>query len=230
MDSAYLGVDLGLDLGAGGEWRFGLRRGVLQADPNIGSEDLPSFDIQTGAFTIGYRYDQLDSTTFPRRGSRFDLDFTSPAMPSAPTMNTASFKDSGCAPCSSGDHTLTAGLRFGSRVGGDLPVYDQFALGGFLNLSGYRTGQLRGQYAGLGGLAYYKKIAQLGGTFGGNVYAGGALELGNVWNAVADIDADHLKGSVSAFIGADTLLGPLYLGYGVASDGENSFYLMLGRP
>ena len=34
----------------------------------------------------------------------------------------------------------------------------------------------------------------------------------------------------SLFIGADTPLGPLYLGYGHAEDGNSSWYFFLGRP
>jgi NTE family protein len=36
--------------------------------------------------------------------------------------------------------------------------------------------------------------------------------------------------SLAVFFGADTPLGPLYLGYGRAADGNRSAYFYLGRP
>ena len=36
--------------------------------------------------------------------------------------------------------------------------------------------------------------------------------------------------SSALYIGMDTLVGPLYLGYGWAADGNRSAYLYLGRP
>jgi NTE family protein len=46
---------------------------------------------------------------------------------------------------------------------------------------------------------------------------------------VADNPSDWIKAG-SVFLGLDTVLGPLYLGFGRASPGFNSFYLYLGRP
>jgi NTE family protein len=40
---------------------------------------------------------------------------------------------------------------------------------------------------------------------------------------------DWLK-SASVFIASDSPLGPVYLGYGRAQDGNSSFYFYLGRP
>jgi NTE family protein len=36
--------------------------------------------------------------------------------------------------------------------------------------------------------------------------------------------------SASVFLGLDTPVGPLYLGYGHAADGNSAAYLYLGRP
>jgi NTE family protein len=37
------------------------------------------------------------------------------------------------------------------------------------------------------------------------------------------------RSSLGLFFRADTILGPLYLGYGWAQAGNSSFYLFLGR-
>ena len=61
-------------------------------------------------------------------------------------------------------------------------------------------------------------------------YAGGSLEFGNVWDERSDIDWDSLRFGGSLFVGADTIIGPLYLGYGQADSGNGALYLFLGRP
>ena len=45
-----------------------------------------------------------------------------------------------------------------------------------------------------------------------------------------EIDAASLSWSGSLFAAADTILGPLYLGWGLAEGGRNTFFLSLGLP
>ena len=60
-------------------------------------------------------------------------------------------------------------------------------------------------------------------------YIGASLEAGNVWQDKDDIDFDSLIASGSLFVGVDSILGPIYLGYGLAEDNKNSFYFYLGK-
>jgi NTE family protein len=61
-------------------------------------------------------------------------------------------------------------------------------------------------------------------------YAGASLEVGNVWQDRDDVGFDDLRVGGSLFLGADTILGPVYVGYGMADRGNDAFYLFLGRP
>jgi NTE family protein len=56
---------------------------------------------------------------------------------------------------------------------------------------------------------------------------GVSLEAGDVWAALDDIDAGSLKYGGSLFLGADTILGPLYLGVGASNGSEGAVYLQL---
>ncbi len=58
--------------------------------------------------------------------------------------------------------------------------------------------------------------------------AGGWLEPGNVWQSSDDLGDDLIETS-TLFLGAETLAGPLYLAYGVAEDGNDRFYLSIGK-
>jgi NTE family protein len=75
---------------------------------------------------------------------------------------------------------------------------------------------------------YYHRI--MSGTLLEGAYGGVSLEAGRIGNPlVAGNSEDWLKSS-SVFIGSDSPIGPLYLGYGRAEDGNSSFYFYLGRP
>jgi len=62
------------------------------------------------------------------------------------------------------------------------------------------------------------------------VYVGGSLEVGKVGDPFVPGSPTGTLSSVSAFFGFDSLIGPMYLGAGVASNGSSSFYFFLGRP
>lgn len=61
-------------------------------------------------------------------------------------------------------------------------------------------------------------------------YGGISLEAGKVGNPLEPRNPDGLLKSASVFVVADSQVGPAYLGYGRAADGNSSFYFYLGRP
>jgi NTE family protein len=128
-----------------------------------------------------------------------------------------------------GKSTVFASLSFDSHLGSEIPFYDQFRLGGFFKLSGLETNQLQGNVSGHAALGYYWQITELPSLLGSGVYVGGALEAGNAWADIDDAEFGELLGAGVVFLGAETILGPVYLGYGRAEGGEDSFYLRLGR-
>jgi NTE family protein len=120
--------------------------------------------------------------------------------------------------------TVLASVKVGSHIGGELPFYDELKLGGFLDLSGLHERQLRGQHMAIGKFVTYHKV---GTSFIGDLYLGGSLETGNVWQE--DFDFDDLQVAGSVFLGYDTILGPLYLAYGYIDQGRSTGYFFLGR-
>jgi NTE family protein len=59
---------------------------------------------------------------------------------------------------------------------------------------------------------------------------GASLEAGNTWASAGDLRLSGLRWAGSAFIGADTGLGPLYIALGSAQRGSTALYLFIGRP
>jgi NTE family protein len=86
---------------------------------------------------------------------------------------------------------------------------------GFLNLSGYAEDSLSGQQAGVLAAIYYRRFKPMPLL---SWYIGGSLEYGGVWEDKSDFGKDGIAAG-SIFLGADTPLGPIYLGLGKAEGG-----------
>jgi NTE family protein len=129
-----------------------------------------------------------------------------------------------------GPHTFGATLRLGYSPGSTLPGAELFGLGGFLNLSGYQNDQFIGSELRYGRLIYYNRIMNLPPPLGTGLYAGLSLEAGRVGPSNALLREEPWRRGGSLFLGANTALGPLYLGYGIGEQGNRLLYLFLGRP
>ena len=79
----------------------------------------------------------------------------------------------------------------------------------------------------LGELIYYRELMKLPAGTGRALYLGASLEAGNVWSDLSDARLEDLTVAGSIFLGADTILGPVYLGVGAAESGQQSIYLQL---
>ena len=221
-------LDFGLELGEYGEVRLGLLRGRADAEPSVGATDLPSFDVDAGGFAGSLTIDRLDSAGVPREGKlvRVEAYRTEPRLGSDLRYDKLAGYYWHFA--SKGRQTWLLALSGGSSLGSDLPAYDEFLLGGPFSLSGYRQGELRGHYFGVARSGYLFRLAELPRVLGTGVYAGGWLEAGNVWQESSAV-GDGLIYTASLAAAAETRLGLLFMGYGVADDGQDSFFLSLGQ-
>jgi NTE family protein len=219
------GMDAGIQLRNYGEIRGGFFLGRRRAAPRRGSSVQ---DSTIGGYSASFTIDQLDNLSFPRSGVFAGLGgrFFSRNFGSEVSYDKASI--SACTAVSRGDHALAAVVRGGTSLGSVPPIYEQFELGGFLSLSGYERGQFLGPYFAFGEFIYHYRFLRLPRPFGTGIYAGASLEAGNVWEDAGAVAVDDLRYASSVFIGADTLLGPLYLGLGLAEGGVWSAYISLG--
>ena len=84
---------------------------------------------------------------------------------------------------------------------------------------------MNGQDAGLITLTYMRSINDIQLL---KSYVGASLETGNVWQDSKDASFNNTITAGSVFLGVDTPIGPLYLAYGHANSGDDSFYIYLG--
>jgi len=231
LTSAQLGLDLGRQLSRYGELRFGILGGQLKPKLDTGPEFLspgPSQIAQRG-FATRLVLDQLDSVDFPRSGWRAGLRLYDSIGGLGADDAYTKWDADGTGAISFGEHSLNLSFKAGGRIGGDpLPRYDQFQWGGFLQQSGYATGQLLGQKLEFARLMYYHRI--LRGSLLQGAYGGFSLELGRMREPLVPDNSEDWLTSASIFVATDTPIGPMYLGYGHAKGGNNSLYFYLGRP
>ena len=229
------GPQIALDVGAQFTKYGELRVGLVRADSRVTLDTGPDFlkpVREHPSFTgVAARavVDQLDSVNFPRSGYGAsmhvlaaqsglgsDVDFT---RADADLRYVHSF----------GEHTFNVGLKAGGRLGSDpLPTLAMFQWGGLLQQSGYPTGALLGEELEFGRVVYYRRLLRP--SFLVGVYGGASLEVGRVGRPLIPDNQQGLITSGSLLLGVDTPLGPLYLAYGRASRGFDSFYVFLGKP
>jgi NTE family protein len=224
-------LDAGMVFGHMGEARVGVVRGKIAGSVAIGPPDTP-VDLSTiniGGWTSRIYFDTLDSFNFPRDGWNVAAATFASRTALGATDTYSKWETSGTVVKSLADNTFHAGWYLGGKRGAEpLPAYDQFSAGGFLQLSGYRTNALVGDSIRFGRLMYYRKLVRQ--TLLEGMYAGFSLEAGKIGTPLVAGAPSGLIKAGSVFLALDTLVGPLYFGYGEASGGASSFYLFLGRP
>lgn len=226
-----VGIDIGTQFRRYGEIRLGVVAGKV--DPSL--DTGPAFltpggpDINTGAYRLRMFFDRLDSAIFPRSGwSSAVKVYDSNTALGADAAYTKWELDANNA-ISFGNHTFNLAVKGGGKFGNNpLPVYDQFQWGGFMQMSGYKTGQLYGETLTFGRAMYYHRLSRQ--TLLEGAYGGFSFEAARIGNPLLPGSQDGWLNSIGLFIAADTPLGPTYLGYGHAADGNKSLYFYLGKP
>ncbi len=222
--------DVGLDLHTHGEVRGGVSTGYFDVEQTVGDPQLPEGKLFEVALTGRYIVDTLDHLYFPTQGQRITFGVRIPQRFLGSEVSYAHLQAEWTQAVAWGDHRLNATIRLAASPYGNTPPYYETTLGGFLNLSGLRANELRNDYLAFGRLMYYRKLLDINETLGGVLYGGLSLEAGHVWPQWDDVQLGDLTVATGLFVGADTLIGPIYLGYGLADGAAGAFYLVIGRP
>lgn len=219
----------GYSLGKYGEFLTGWKWGQGWIERRIGEAAVPDLDYDVGEVFAKLSLDQFDNPDFPTKGYRFSL------------LGTASDEDLGASddfekgqalaalPFTFGSTTILLNAEAGIAPD-DLPAERYSTFGGFFDISGFEQASLIASDYWIYRTAAYYRIAQGGSAlfpFGG--YIGGTIELASLRSNLEDIDDREGLVAGSIFIGADTPLLPIYLGFGMSDESEKSVYLNIGR-
>ncbi len=230
VGSAGGGLDVGAILGTTGIVRVGPLWNLINAEVDTGSPVLPSVDELSAGGRITLAIDQVDHAWFPRKGYRAIASYYGATESLGSDLNYQRLEGQIGLVKSWGPHTLNLAASGGTDFSTDMPAYESFTLGGPLRLSGFRTGQFAGREYYFGRAMYYNRVLPLPDLLGSGLYVGATAELGRIKDRVDGLPSPDTLYSGSAFLGADTFMGPAYLGLGAGSGGNYSLYLLIGAP
>ncbi len=227
VKEARVDLALGRELSVYGESRLGYRYRSGNVDIKTGTSDLPEFSYDSGQAFAKLSVDRLDNYNFPEKGwlGAVEYDIAREYLGGDSEFEQMRLVANGFTSLGNG-HVVGLGGLAQSTISGTADVQDRFRIGGFLNLSGYPEDSLSGQQAGVLSAIYYRRFEALPFL---SWYLGGSLEYGGVWEDKDDLFDDGII-SGSVFLGADSPIGPLYIGYGHAEGGYDSIFFYLGRP
>jgi NTE family protein len=220
------GLELGFgrEFGTWGEGRLGYRRASGAAEVSIG-EQAPEVDVDRGEIFVKLSDDKLDSLYFPREGHFGTLEYRASRERYGSNSDYDQWLFNYVHALSWGANSIVGTLAGGTTADDNAPVEGLFQLGGLFRLSGLQDNQLSGQHVGLIELVYMRRLSNV--RFF-KTYAGISLETGNVWQRSEDISFDNTILAGSVFLGFDTPIGPLYVGYGRTDTDRQSVYVYLG--
>ena len=225
------GIDLGQPWGRFGEFRLGLGTQRVSATPTLVSAALAGGARSVQASETGLRLavvvDQLDYASFPQRGYRLVGEAALGDGSEAGRFQRVEASALGVQ--TFGRHTLNLFTlaRGASQQQG--AAFGRYELGGFHQLSGYRDGQLLGNYVLFSRLTWYMRLSETP-TLTRGFFVGASAEAGNAYATRDALHAGSLRSGMSLFLGADTGLGPLYLALTYAPRGQTGVVLFIGRP
>ena len=217
----------------GSAWQLStaLEYGGDGAHLRIGASDLlPKHAAANfGGIITRAIYDDLDNSAFPTHGTRLDVSYEVLLTQLGSADATRILRGRWDTALSSGANNWLLGASINSSGGnGSGTQIAAFSpLGGLANLSGYTENQLFNKQTALVRAVYYRRLTDATSLFSVPVYLGGSVEAGGLW-ATRDEIGRHLIGAGSLFLGVDTFLGPIFLGYGYAQGGHNAAYLTFG--
>ncbi len=227
---ALAGLDIGRQFGNFSEVRIGAEIGGGEAKLREGTAPIDSAGVDIGRIIASAGLDTLDDPFFPRAGLRGTLRWTHGLEALGERDDYQTVSASALAALSRGQNTLIASLAGGYLLDGLSPLETRYRLGGLFSLSGYRLEELTGENYLAGRLVYRHAIG--GGEpalFGIPLFVGGSLEAGETWSRPERLRLDELRFGGSAYAGANTALGPVYIAFGVSEGGRQTTYLVIGR-
>lgn len=224
-------LDLGVQFRQYAQLRLGAYTGNVEFSPLVALPGFPRGEQRTGGLRGSFAYDRLDALNFPTRGIQAAALYDRSLDSLGAEVDSQYVEGQFGGALSFGEKsTVYARLLYGSTLDGDSPPAG-FTLGGPFRLSALSVNELIGRHRALGSLRYYYRLTPLPALIGRGLYAGASIEAGQTGSeesfSLSDLDP-FVCGSL--FVGAETRLGPLLLGYSKGEDDRSSFFFALGLP
>jgi NTE family protein len=229
QQSNTLQVRLGRELGQWGLMSVeGLvTNGRIRPQVTIAPDVFETRKYELGGFGVRFAMDTLDNIFFPRSGTRFG----------ASAQRLADFDDGDTnnkyrlgllKPATFGRTTVALRVQ-GEAIQSesDEPI-EILSLGGFRRLSAYSQNSIPSDQYLLGSFEISHRLDAIDRVATLPFYAGLSVEYANVVLQSFEQDLERNLGSIAAYVGADTVLGPVFFGFGATEAGRYTFFLNVG--
>jgi NTE family protein len=222
------GGDVGRALGSWGEVRAGYDRVWGDFDVRLGGISLADDSFVDGAFRLRFEIDTVDNPALPSRGTYVLLDARhadeSTGGDFAYDRTEALLQQS----FALGRFVLAPQARWTATWSGELPLVRRPSLGGFLNLSGLPRNTDPAENLAVGALSGRYRLNTSALLLDVPLWVGGSYEAGATSDRRSDL-LDRLRQGGSAFLAADTPLGAVIVGAGMAEGEGVTLFLFVGR-
>ncbi|WP_084618562.1 patatin-like phospholipase family protein [Cellvibrio sp. OA-2007] len=223
LDTSYSELLLGTNLGVYGQSSIGWREYRIKGTADISAVTLPDVDERYGGVEFSLNLDRRNRIYFPSHGWRSEITFFDAHHEGYKKLSV----DVGQA-YKLNDFVFAVRGLYVASLEDELPFYDAVMLGGFLNLSGYASNQIIGDDAFYSHLRAERIIGRMPLGLNGDLRMGFALEAAKLQTIYTMTQTDRWLDSGVLYLGGETPLGPLYLGYGFTFSGDYNLYFKLG--
>lgn len=227
LNETFAQIGLGRELGTWGEFRGGLRFSRVNVENRIGELPMPIKSLDGGEGFLRFSVDEFDSIHFPKNGSQLTFEWLGSRKSLGAEATFDQVKLSAAFAKTRNRNTFLASGTYETTTKGAASLQNNFALGGFGQLSGFLANEFSGQHRALANLVFYRQVVQ--NSFA-PLYAGMTIEHGNVANTRGELSLNQGTSAGSLWLGADTIVGPIYIAYGRGEEGASTWYLFIGSP
>jgi NTE family protein len=223
LDTSFSELTLGKNMGVYGQSKLGWREYHMRGTADISAVVLPDVDERYGGIIYELNLDRRNRLYFPSHGWRADISYFDSSREGYKKLSL----DLGAA-YKLDQYVIGARAAHITSLEGALPLYDAVMLGGFLNMSGYASNQILGDDALYAHVRAERIIGRMPLGLNGDLRLGLGIEAARLEEIYTLISDETWLDSAVIYLGGETPLGPLYLGYGFTFSGDYNLYLQLG--
>jgi len=223
LDTSYSELMLGANVGIFGEATVGWREYHIRGNADVSAVTLPDVDETFGGTLFALNLDRRNRIYFPSRGWRSDITFFDSRQEGYSKL---SIDLSGAYKL--GEYVFAGRAAYTGSLHGELPFYDGVKLGGLFNLSGYANNQILGDDSFYTHIRAERILGRMPLGLNGDLRVGFGLEAAKLQTNYTMPEEEGWLESGVIYLGGETPLGPLYLGYGFTLNGNYNLYFKLG--
>ncbi|MEO2177315.1 MAG: patatin-like phospholipase family protein [bacterium] len=225
LRQARIYTGIGYEFGPIANIQLGLSRTTGKLETQVGDPAIPDSEFDDGDISLLYLVDTRDDRDFPSRGSLVELQLSASRKNLGADENYQQWELSIAKFYAWDKHNLGLSTQLGG-TNGFSNAGSVFRLGGYGQITGLRTDQLKGNYKGILSAIYYRRFDSIPVV---NGFIGGIAEYGGAWDNRKDISTDSALFSLGAFVAAETPIGTLQLGTAFTDQGDSTIFSRIGR-